>query len=415
VSHPFFRPQALKAAAGEASAVSIPVAPLSWHLLGGFLVAATLALVVFAASASYARKETAVGFLGAADGIVRVSAGRAGVVNGLEVKEGDHVEAGQALFTIGLQSGLEGGGSLYTNLIQSLDAQALLLREQIDADPARFANEIVRLDASIRSVRAQRDAIAAQRNLQAERVNAAGERRRTLQELFQNGNGTKVALQDQESTLLASRQSLAELDGQLAAIERELEQAQLQRDQLPVQQRERLSQLRLSLADRERQRIEIEAQRAQVVRAPVSGRVTALQVSAGQIVDPNRPLLTLVPEGNELRAELFVPSRAIGFVQAGQRVRLMIDAFPYQRFGAYGGTVDVVSQAVLAPNEVFGHVPVKEPSYRVTVRLDRQTIDAFGRQVPLQPDMTVQADIVLEERSLVAWLLEPILSVRGRM
>jgi membrane fusion protein len=96
-------------------------------------------------------------------------------------------------------------------------------------------------------------------------------------------------------------------------------------------------------------------------------------------------------------------------------VRLMIDAFPYQRFGAYGGTVDVVSQAVLAPNEVFGHVPVKEPSYRVTVRLDRQTIDAFGRQVPLQPDMTVQADIVLEERSLVAWLLEPILSVRGRM
>jgi membrane fusion protein len=77
--------------------------------------------------------------------------------------------------------------------------------------------------------------------------------------------------------------------------------------------------------------------------------------------------------------------------------------------------VEAVSQAILTPNEVFGRVPLKEPAYRVTVRLDRQTVDAFGRQVALQPDMTVQADIVLEGRSLLAWLFEPLLSIRGRL
>jgi membrane fusion protein len=49
------------------------------------------------------------------------------------------------------------------------------------------------------------------------------------------------------------------------------------------------------------------------------------------------------------------------------------------------------------------------------VRLDRQTVDAFGRQVALQPDMMVQADIVLERRSLMEWLLEPLHSIRRRM
>jgi hypothetical protein len=40
---------------------------------------------------------------------------------------------------------------------------------------------------------------------------------------------------------------------------------------------------------------------------------------------------------------------------------------------------------------------------------------AFGREVPLQPDMTLRADIILEKRSLIEWLLEPLLSVRHRM
>ncbi|WP_324617344.1 HlyD family secretion protein [Microvirga alba] len=375
----------------------------------------TTALVIFISSAEYARKETAAGSLITTDGVVRVSAGREGVVTGLRVKEGDQVAAGQPLFTIGVRNGLEGGGSLHANLIQSIDAQIQLIKEQIAVDPARVANETVRLAAAIQSVRAQREAIAAQRRLQAERVDGAEERRQTLLQLYQKGSGTKVALQDQEGILLAHRQSVAELDRQMASVERDLEQAQLQKEQLPVQQSERLSQLRLGLADRERQRVEVEAQRAQVVRAPIGGRVTALQIGDGQIVDANRPLLTVIPDGHELQAELFVPSRAIGFVEPGQRVRLMIDAFPYQRFGAYSGTVDAVSQAILAPSEVFGRVPLKEPTYRVIVRLDRQTIDAFGRQVALQPDMTVQADIVLQARSLVAWLFEPLLSVRGRL
>jgi len=395
--------------------VSLAVAPLSWQLLGGFILACVAAIALFLGTAEYARKETAGGALVAAGGAVRVAALRGGVVTELKVREGERVAAGQPLFTVASRQGLEAGGTLDAVVLASLDTQIRVLKEQIGADPARTANEIRRLDAAIASVRAERDALAVQRRLMAERVQVTEERRATIARLAEQGHSTRAALQEQDEALLARRQSLAEIDRDMAAAEKELGQTLLQREQLPVQQAERMAQLRLSLLDRERQRAEAESQRAQVIAAPIAGRVTALQASPGQIVDPNKPLLTLLPDGASLLAELFVPSRAIGFVEPGQRVRLMVDAFPYQRFGTLGGSVETVSQAVLSPHEIIGRTTLTEPAYRVTVRLDRQAIDAFGREVPLQPDMTLKADIVLEGRSLVAWLFEPLISVRGRM
>ncbi|MEE1655182.1 HlyD family efflux transporter periplasmic adaptor subunit [Microvirga sp. CF3062] len=410
-----FRPQAVMAAMGEHSSVSLPVAPLSWKILGGFVLASVTVVVFFLATAEYARKETAGGSLVAAGGAVRVSALRGGVVTELAVKEGDRVAAGQPLFTVTSRQGLEAGGTLDAAVLASLDTQTQVLKDQIAADPARMANEIRRLDATIVSVTAERDALIAQRRIMAERVQVTEERRGTIARLTEQGHTTRATLQEQDEALLSRRQNLAEIDRDLAASEKELGQAQLQREQLPVQQAERLAQLRLNLADRERQRAEVQAQRAQVITAPLAGRVTALQVAPGQIVDVNKPLLTLLPDGAVLLAELFVPSRAIGFVEPGQPVRLMVDAFPYQRFGTLSGSVETVSQAVLSPSEIIGRTTLTEPAYRVSVRLDRQAIDAFGREVPLQPDMTLKADIVLEGRSLVAWLFEPLISVRGRM
>ena len=410
-----FRPQAVTAASGEHSSVSLPVAPMSWQVLGGFILACVALVVVFLGTAEYARKETAGGALVAAGGAVRVGALRGGVVTELRVKEGDRVVSGQPLFTVASRQGLEAGGTLDAAVLASLDTQIQVLKEQIAADPERVANEVRRLDAAIVSVAAERDALGAQRRLMAERVQVTEDRRGTVARLTQQGHSTRTALQEQDEALLARRQALAEIDRDLAAADKELGQTQLQREQLPVQQAERLAQLRLGLADRERQKAEAQGQRAQVLTAPIAGHVTALQAAPGQIVDPAKPLLTLLPDGASLLAELFVPSRAIGFVEPGQRVRLMVDAFPYQRFGTIGGSVETVSQAVLSPNEVIGRTTLTEPAYRVTVRLDRQAIDAFGRRVALQPDMTLKADIVLEGRSLLAWLFEPLISVRGRM
>jgi membrane fusion protein len=122
--------------------------------------------------------------------------------------------------------------------------------------------------------------------------------------------------------------------------------------------------------------------------------------------------MEIIPSESILRAELFVPTRAIGFVEPGQKVRILYEAFPYQQFGTYGGRVDEISRTVLTRSDTSGPIELKEPSYRVTATLDRPDVDAFGKQVALQADMLLRADIILEKRSLMTWILHPLLSVR---
>lgn len=109
---------------------------------------------------------------------------------------------------------------------------------------------------------------------------------------------------------------------------------------------------------------------------------------------------------------LFVPTRAIGFVRPGQKVRLLYEAFPFQRFGTYSGHVVSVSKTILSETEVAAPVQLREAAYKVIATLDRPDVDANGQKIPLQAGMLLRADILLERRELVRWLLDPILNVR---
>jgi membrane fusion protein len=149
-----------------------------------------------------------------------------------------------------------------------------------------------------------------------------------------------------------------------------------------------------------------------VIRAPTAGRVSTLQATTGQNADPQRLQLEIIPEDSVLQAELFLPARAVGFVEPGQAVRILYDAFPYQHFGTYRGQVTKVSQTILTSSDAAGPISLKEPAYRVTAALERPDIDAYGKRVALQPDMLLKADIILERRSLMSWLTNPLRSVR---
>jgi membrane fusion protein len=405
----------IPALAGQTIATPLGLRGMDWSLVTAFLAGTVAVGVGFATVAGYARKETAIGFLAPEAGAARVAAVRPGILTRLEVANGTLVQAGDPLFTVDTRHALEGGGTLDNALHHALDRQAALLREQIGAEESRTASETARLDSRIQGLAAELASLAVQRALQAERAQVTEERLKALSDLRRKGFVSEAEFRAREESWLAQRQSLAAIDQRITAAQSERDQSVIQRDQLPADNADRLARLNATLADLERQRVEVIAQGAQQVRAPIAGRVTALQAAPGQRLDPAKPVLTLLPEGSTLRADLFVPSRAIGFVTPGQPVRLMYDAFPFQRFGAYGGVVDTVSETVLAPDEIIGPVRAQEPVYRVAVTLDRATVDAFGRAVPLQPDMTVTADIILEERSLLEWLLEPLLSARGRM
>jgi membrane fusion protein len=164
---------------------------------------------------------------------------------------------------------------------------------------------------------------------------------------------------------------------------------------------------------------ETEARRALSVPAPQPGTVTAIHATPGAAVNPGTPLLSIVPEGARLEAHLYAPSRAVGFVRAGQPVLLRYRAYPYQKFGHYRGTIASVSRSAIEPSELppgfgSGAAPgTAEPLYRIVVTLDRQHVRAYGKAVPLQPGMQLDADILLDRRRLYEWVLDPLFSLTG--
>ena len=411
---PLFRAEVLRRRDESGIGEAIDIVPPSHLAFASFFVLIILIAAVYAVFAGYSRKETVPGLVVPSRGVIRVVAPRAGTIADMGVTEGDVVAEDQVLFQVVAEETNVSGTGSDTAVLITLREQQAILEEQVSNEAAHAQAEMHRLDSLILGLRDQADALASQRRLQVDRVAAAQAMLTRVAPYAKSGAVSKFELFNRQQAVLSEAQNLGALDERLAGILSQLDQAQLNLSQQPILEADRLDTLKRSLSDVAQRAAEIEGRRRYIVRAPVAGRVTSVQARAGRTVDPHIPQLSIVPVDGRMEVELFVPARAIGFLQHGERARLLYDAFPFQRFGAYGGTVTSVAETMVLPTDIAEPVSLKEAAYKVRVALDRQSVDANGRLVPLQPDMTLVADIILERRPLIEWLFEPLLSARRR-
>ncbi len=121
-------------------------------------------------------------------------------------------------------------------------------------------------------------------------------------------------------------------------------------------------------------------------------------------------MATIIPINSDLEARLLVPSRAIGFIEPGQTVMIRLAAFPYQKFGQAEGTVSRVERSPISEFSGEG-TQRNEPMYRVTVRLVKQSVLAYGKEQQYKTGMTLEADIRQDRRRLIEWVFSPIISI----
>jgi membrane fusion protein len=304
------------------------------------------------------------------------------------------------------------GRDVNASIVDTLKSQEDMLTRQIAAEQQRTDSERERLTSMTSGLEAEISQLQAQRKTQDERIGVAEDFVASAAGLRAKGYMADVEFKRRQVEVLEQEQNLNSLNRQLATRENQLTETRYSLEQLPTVMAGKIQSLHSELALTEQRIAEINGRRAYVVRAPAAGRVSTVQATIGQFADPRRLQIQIVPNESVLQAELFVPTRATGFVESGQEVRILYEAFPYQQFGTYSGQVVKVSQTILTNNDASGPVALKEPAYRVTAALDRPDIDAYGKKIPLQADMLLRADIVLEKRSLIRWFLDPVLSVR---
>ncbi|MGA8691936.1 MAG: HlyD family efflux transporter periplasmic adaptor subunit [Methyloceanibacter sp.] len=386
--------------------------PMSLKVLSWLLFAAVGSLLVFVCVAGYTRKETVAGYLAPAMGTAEIFVPQPGTVTDVHVAEDQLVDQGDILLTIDTAQIAADGLDVNAAVLKSLIVQKLLLTNQVDAEDRSARAEKARLSAAISSGEAELVQLSSQMHLQEEQIDLAQKLVDTAIKAHSSGYLSDPEFFKRQAELLNAKQGLSSLKQRYAARETELAQTRNSLEQLPTESARRLQPLRSELAQIEQRVAEVGGRRSFAVRAPIAGRIANLQATVGQIADPKRLQLEILPLESPLEATLFVPTRAIGFVRPGQMVRLLYEAFPFQRFGTYSGRVISVSKTILSDAGLSAPVGLKEPAYKVIAALDRPDVDANGQKIPLQAGMLLQADILLEKRELIRWLLDPILNVR---
>ena len=144
------------------------------------------------------------------------------------------------------------------------------------------------------------------------------------------------------------------------------------------------------------------------VGAPCAGTVLRLQVNApGAVVQEGDVLADLACGDDRLQAEVTVPPSGAGRIKPGQVVRLLYDAFPYQRYGIRYATVRWVSPATVLVKE--------RPVFRVLAEVEEQAVRITGESRPLLAGMGGHADVVVGRRSLISYAFEPLRQLREQL
>jgi HlyD family secretion protein len=361
-----------------------------------------------------------------------------GIVKEILVKEGQAVQAGEVL--IRMDSVLAGADvkairSEHDNkrlALRRIDAQLAGRRFVADnGDPPALALQV---DAQyVANVRAYENALAQEQSLLEKARNdlAAAqvtktkleqvlphyiEQEKAFEKLTNDGFAGRIMYTDKRRERIEKEQDLNTQVFIIRSNEALIHQSEKKIAQITADYRRQLQTERVEAAaqlEKLSQELAKIAHRHELLelRAPQAGIVKDLAThTAGTVASPGTILMTLVPEGDKLVAEVWVSNQDVGFVRAGQDAKLKLVTFQFQKYGMIEGKVlHVNADATEAPSpnvkqDVGRERPMGPLAFRALIELKAQQLLSY----PLQPGMQVAGEIHLGTRTVLEYLLSPV-------
>jgi len=347
-----------------------------------------------------------------------------GVLRALLVKEGERVVAGQLLAKMDIQAAEADartvGAELALRRLQLRRVEAELagtpLARADDDPPAVHAQVEAQREARVRayenSLAEERAVIArSRREMQAsaetrEKLAAAmphlREQERAFERLANEGFAGKLMQQQRTRERIEAEQDVRAQEHKVEGARAAIEQAERRMAQLSANYRAQLRGERVETENqvtRLAQESEKLAHRARTaeLRAPADGIIKDLAThTQGSVLAPGAVLMTLVPSGEALVAEVWLRNEDAGYVREGQPARLKLAAYPFQKHGMLDGRVRRVSADSTERAAGAGY------TYRALVEI------AGGPALELRPGMQLAAEIRTSDRSVLEYLLSPI-------
>ena len=413
---------------------STPISAMSNGIGRRVLVSGALAIGLvaglggWAAQARLAGAVVSQGHMVVTGEVKQIQHNDGGVIADIAVKNGDRVKAGDVLFRLDetqtrvelsiIRAQIDQLGAMKIRLEAERDGAATVtfpaaLPASIAASEAKlFAENLRMIDNHRRQLELQAEQLADQiRGLDEQRIASRNEKAilveeiATMEKLMKSGLG-------KSSDLRGLNRQLVRLDGTIGDMTARIAEAEGQVSELTIKLLS-LDQTRRSEAQKEIVGLEAKlaelAERAvaaehrlsrTIMRAPADGIVYDLQVhTIGGVIGAGATVLSLVPDGDDMKVELRVAPVDIDRLYPGQPVRLRLTAFNQRTTPEIDGTLDVIGAAT-STDKATG-----QPYYTASAQMDEADLAAIGKK--LIPGMPVEVYVQTEERSALSYLTKP--------
>ena len=380
---------------------------LVWTLAGGTAFATGWAFL-----APLPQTVAVQGKLQPASGVQAIEASVPGVVDDVAVVEGQRVTRGDLLLRFDARDAETRLSSAQRNrdrLQNQVTINRVVLGEQPESSLSANQKALLKsqrqdndghLEAESAAIRRSKVRIAGLRQ-SLSTAEMVADRYQTLQR-----EGASSELQ-----VVAALAKVTEFRTSLDAEEEELIRLQSRRDADQGGREARLRKEieanlnRIASLDTEIRKAEVLLSRISV-QAPISGLVFDLNVSRGDVVPGGKgvkPMLQIIPE-DDLQAKIYIPNEAIGFIRKGQRADISLAAFNASDYGYLPATVQRIGSDALTPKEQQRELgqDAKGLYFPATLKLESQALTVGQRSVPLQPGMSLTADLHLRTRRFIS-------------
>lgn len=320
-----------------------------------------------------------------------------GIIDSLLVAEGDMVEAGQALVSLDRTR-------FYAAYMESLSqardlrtAVARLESEVKDLDnivfPEDFDLSTPEVQSEIALFNARRDRKKQTINSLQREISISNQEIRVIKPLVKRKAVSKMEL-------LRLNKTVEELKGKVVGVENTYMQDAYTE---LTEKKGFLNALMETLVQKEDQ-----LKRTSIV-SPVRGQINDILVTTkGGVIQPGEAIMKVLPVDDQLLIEAKIKPKDVAFLAPGMKAKIKVTAYDYTIYGDLEGTLQQISADTFEEDTAQG----KEYYYQVLVYTDKNYLERNGEKLPIRPGMITQVDILGGKRTVLSYLLKPLLKAK---
>jgi HlyD family secretion protein len=356
------------------------------------------------------------------------------IIQSIDVRNGQVVKKGERLATLDPTFTEADEAQLRTRL-HSLDNQILRLNAALSGNKPSIAvgtdedsllqthlssesrtsytAQVRRLEETLGRLRATLETSKRDEQALASRVSILKEMEMMQQDLVAKKLAARSRLLDAQDKLLEAERSMEMAKNKQLEIKRELAALEAEKTSFEAGWRQKMMEDLLAVS-RERDSVNEQLQKADrrsrliELSSPTDAVVLDIaKLSQGSVIQAAEKLFTLVPLGAQLEAEVQIDSLDIGYIKVGDMAQVKVDAYPFQQHGTLDAKLRIISEDAFRREAVAGSG--MDAFYVSRLNLVNTRLKKMPEHAKLLPGMTLTAEILVGKRSVISYILWPLM------